>query len=218
LYTQNLSLFAKLFLDTKSVFFDVSTFLYYLLVYTDPAAPTPSPPQVVGFFSKEKMSWDNNNLACILVFPPWQKRGFGQVLMGASYALSKREGRHGGPERPLSELGRRAYLAYWAGEIVRFVLSRPAKKMVTVQATSEETYILPEDIILTLKEMGVTEQRKMGKSEMGVVINKARVRAWAEANKVAMTPPVDAAAFMFEEESEQEEESVVDEEGDEEEE
>jgi len=32
LFTQNLSLFAKLFLDNKSVFFDVSTFNYYLLV------------------------------------------------------------------------------------------------------------------------------------------------------------------------------------------
>jgi GNAT superfamily N-acetyltransferase len=63
----------------------------------DPSAP--QTPQVVGFFSKEKMSWDNNNLACILVFPPWQKQGLGQILMGASYELSKREGRLGGPEK-----------------------------------------------------------------------------------------------------------------------
>ena len=55
--------------------------------------------QVVGFFSKEKMSWDNNNVACILVFPPWQKRGLGQLLMGVSYELSRREGRLGGPEK-----------------------------------------------------------------------------------------------------------------------
>jgi histone acetyltransferase HTATIP len=109
LYAQNLCLFAKLFLDTKSVFYDVTTFLYYLLVAHD---PTPSIPntdlgvdgigqqgQVVGFFSKEKMSWDNNNLACILVFPPWQKQGLGQILMGASYEMSRREGRLGGPEK-----------------------------------------------------------------------------------------------------------------------
>ena len=55
--------------------------------------------QVVGFFSKEKMSWDNNNLACILVFPPWQKQGLGQILMGASYEMSRREDRLGGPEK-----------------------------------------------------------------------------------------------------------------------
>jgi hypothetical protein len=141
LYAQNLSLFAKLFLDTKSVFYDVTTFLYYLLVAHDPVPAIPNtnladPPvlpniiqqleaaaagidssahvdaeqgavsagQVVGFFSKEKMSWDNNNLACILVFPPWQKQGLGQVLMGASYEMSKREGRLGGPEKRMSAL------------------------------------------------------------------------------------------------------------------
>ncbi|CAD0030141.1 unnamed protein product [Aureobasidium pullulans] len=97
LYSQNLSLFAKLFLDTKSVFYDVTTFRYYLLVLTDPQT---TDRQVVGFFSKEKMSWDNNNVACILVFPPWQKRGLGQLLMGVSYELSRREGRLGGPEKP----------------------------------------------------------------------------------------------------------------------
>jgi histone acetyltransferase HTATIP len=114
LYAQNVSLFAKLFLDTKSVFYDVTTFLYYLLVAH---SPTPSIPhtgmgtdgvgeqgQVVGFFSKEKMSWDNNNLACILVFPPWQKQGLGQILMGASYEMSKREDRLGGPEKRMLSL------------------------------------------------------------------------------------------------------------------
>lgn len=80
------------------MFYDVTTFLYYLLVFRDPAIPN-ARPQVVGFFSKEKLSWDNNNLACILVFPPWQKRGFGQVLMGVSYELGRREGRLGGPEK-----------------------------------------------------------------------------------------------------------------------
>ena len=45
------------------------------------------------------MSWDNNNLACILVFPPWQKQGLGQILMGASYEMSRREDRLGGPEK-----------------------------------------------------------------------------------------------------------------------
>ena len=87
LYAQNLSLFAKLFLETKSVFFDASTFLYYSLVLQSPTAPSG---QVVGFFSKEKMSWDNNNVACILVFPPWQRRSLGQILIAASYELGKR--------------------------------------------------------------------------------------------------------------------------------
>lgn len=109
LYAQNLSLFAKLFLHVKSVFYDVSAFLYYLLVLDapDPDIPNtllgtdgkPAGGQVVGFFSKEKLSWDNNNLACICVFPPWQKQGLAQVLIAASYELGRMDGRVGGPEK-----------------------------------------------------------------------------------------------------------------------
>lgn len=88
----------------------MTTFLYYLLVLERPSpaiAGTRSDNgadgrQVVGFFSKEKMSWDNYNLACICVFPPWQKQGWGQVLMGASYELGRHEGRLGGPEKRTS--------------------------------------------------------------------------------------------------------------------
>ncbi|GAW13336.1 hypothetical protein ANO14919_027180 [Xylariales sp. No.14919] len=161
LFCQNLSLFAKLFLDNKSVFFDVTGFNYFLLVYTPPVTETnpaspilndpaletrvdseiPAPvsansqlgasptslsqrprPQIVGFFSKEQMSWDNNNLACILVFPPWQRKGLGTLLMGVSYEISRREGILGGPEKPISELGRKGYKRFWAGEITRWIL------------------------------------------------------------------------------------------------
>ncbi|KAF2028755.1 histone acetyltransferase MYST2 [Setomelanomma holmii] len=206
LYAQNLSLFAKLFLDTKSVFYDVTTFLYYLLVAHD---PTPSIPhtnlggdgvgeqgQVVGFFSKEKMSWDNNNLACILVFPPWQKQGLGQILMGASYEMSRREGRLGGPEKPLSDLGRLAYVHYWSATLARTILSCPSKKTLTVLDLREKTYIVPEDIIATLQAMEVLDHKKRGGAE--AVINKAKVRAWAESHRVDLkTLPVDSKAFVI---------------------
>ncbi|KAI8939000.1 hypothetical protein NX059_004844 [Plenodomus lindquistii] len=214
LYAQNLSLFAKLFLDTKSVFYDVTTFLYYLLVAHEPSpsipntylndngsemgVPSTNGGQVVGFFSKEKMSWDNNNLACILVFPPWQKQGLGQILMGASYEMSRREGRLGGPEKPLSDLGRIAYIHYWSQTLARTILASPSKRTLTVQDLRERTYIVPEDIIATLQVMDVLEQKKRGGAE--VVINKAKVRAWAEASKVDLNRvPVDADAFVVRE-------------------
>ncbi|KAF1810901.1 hypothetical protein P152DRAFT_460192 [Eremomyces bilateralis CBS 781.70] len=199
LYTQNLSLFAKLFLETKSVFYDVTTFLYYVLVYADPTQKQATP-QVVGFFSKEKMSWDNNNLACILVFPPWQKKGFGQILMGASYELSKREGRLGGPEKPLSELGRKGYISFWSATIARLLLSQPVKKTLTVREIRDETYILPEDIMTTLKEMKVLDRRKKGQASLA--INKAELRVWAEKMRVSMVPPIDPGAFILEDEEE----------------
>ncbi|QIW98869.1 hypothetical protein AMS68_004387 [Peltaster fructicola] len=188
MYAQNLSLFAKLFLDTKSVFFDVSSFLYYTLVSKQAGEEG----QVVGFFSKEKMSWDNNNVACILVFPPWQRKGLGQILMGASYELGRREDRFGGPERPLSGPGQRGYTTFWCGEVCRHILRTPAKKTVTIKDISDATWILPDDIILALKEMDVYEQRKAG----GILIHKSKVRAWAEQHGVSKESPVDVGAFI----------------------
>jgi GNAT superfamily N-acetyltransferase len=194
LYAQNLSLFSKLFLETKSVFFDASTFLYYTLVL-QPSPGDPNPHgQVVGFFSKEKMSWDNNNVACILVFPPWQRRGLGQVLIAASYELGKREGRFGGPERPLSALGLKGYLLFWCGEVARYVLATPSKRTTSVKDISDETWILQEDVVAALKEMEVFEKRKTASGS--VVVNKSKVKAWAESHGVSMLPLVDVDAFV----------------------
>lgn len=179
LFAQNLSLFAKLFLDNKSVFFDVTSFLYYLLVCTVPGTVER---QIVGFFSKEKMSWDNNNLACILVFPPWMRKGLGRILMGLSYELSRLEGRIGGPEKPLSELGRRGYLRFWSARVARSLLWAPAKQVITVKWLSEDTYMLPDDVISALKEMNVLNAKK--KTPEILVINRAKLREWAEANDV----------------------------------
>lgn len=206
LFAQNLSLFAKLFLDTKSVFFDVSSFLYYLLVQRlSPSANqtngtvAPDGGQVVGFYSKEKMSWDNNNLACILVFPPWQRKGLGQLLMGASYVLGRREGRFGGPEKPLSARGLKGYLAYWCREVARFIVEAPAKKTTNVKSISEGTWIMPEDVVMALQEMDCLETRKTASGSL--IVNKVKVRDWAVKRKVVLAPVVDVEAF-FEETSE----------------
>ncbi|KAI7216889.1 hypothetical protein KC333_g4593 [Hortaea werneckii] len=201
LYAQNLSLLSKLFLDTKSVFFDVSTFLYYPLLLKTDNHPYG---QVVGFFSKEKMSWDNNNVACILIFPPWQKRGLGQVLIAASYVLGRREGRFGGPEKPLSQLGRKGYVVYWCGEVYRYLISCHLKKTVTIKEISEETYIMQEDVVAALREMDVVESRKTASGS--VVVNKGKLRAWSEKVGVSAEPLVDEKAFV-EEESEESVES-----------
>ncbi|KAK5152475.1 SAS complex subunit [Recurvomyces mirabilis] len=212
LYAQHLSLLSKLFLDTKSVFFDVSTFLYYPLILRDNEHQdsTPSHPygQVVGFFSKEKMSWDNNNVACILIFPPWQKRGLGQVLIAASYELGRREGRFGGPERPLSALGRKGYVAFWCAEVYRFLVAAPGKRSVSVKEISEATFIMLEDVVVALREMDVLESRKTAGGS--VVVHKGRLRAWAERNRVGKEALVDGEAFTVEESEVEEEGSEED--------
>lgn len=184
LFAQNLSLFAKLFLDHKSVFFDVSSFLYYILSYTNPHDPTDY--HVLGYFSKEKLSWDANNLACILIFPPYQHKQLGKMLMGISYKLSGWEwegGVIGGPEKPLSEMGRRSYARFWEERIARYFLlgppgsststdqaaagkgakRRPVQEQMTVREISQATGMLVEDIISALKGMGILETENSGK-------------------------------------------------------
>ncbi|KAL5000219.1 acyl-CoA N-acyltransferase [Aspergillus recurvatus] len=132
LFGQNLSLFAKLFLDHKSVFFDVVSFLYYILVFTDTNSANNDPNKtyhILGFFSKEKLSWDANNLACILVFPPYQHKQLGKLLMGVSYKISGWERDSsliGGPEKPLSEMGSKSYSRFWKERIARHLLLLPS--------------------------------------------------------------------------------------------
>ncbi|TRM62409.1 acyl-CoA N-acyltransferase [Schizophyllum amplum] len=113
-YCQNLALFGKLFIDIKTVFFDLDNFFFY--VTTDGETTRDNP---VGYFSKEKISYDDYNLACITVFPPYQRKAFGILMIEFSYEISRRAGKIESPERPLSDLGLRSYLAYWVAAVVR---------------------------------------------------------------------------------------------------
>lgn len=150
------------------------------------------------------MSWDNNNVACILIFPPWQRRGLGQILIAASYELGKREGRFGGPERPLSAMGMKGYLWFWSGEVARCILGMPGKRIVGVKEVSDATWILPEDVVGALKEMNVVETRKTASGN--VVVSKGKVKAWVEKHGVSIVPLIDIEAFVDAEEEEEEEE------------
>ena len=140
------------------------------------------------------MSWDNNNLACILVFPPWQRKGLGKILMGISYELSRLEGRIGGPEKPLSELGRIGYLKFWQARIASAILGIKNKSTLSVEQIADACWMLPEDVITTLKEMDILGTKRK-KNDNSIIINKARVRAWLIESQVDLTAPVNKAGF-----------------------
>ncbi|KAG6856593.1 hypothetical protein H0H87_002684 [Tephrocybe sp. NHM501043] len=115
LYCQNLALFGKLFIDVKTLYFDLDNFHFYILTES-----TSKQDHMLGYFSKEKNSYDDYNLATIMTLPPYQRKGYGMLMIEFSYELSRRAGKVGTPERPLSDLGLRSYLAYWVSTLVRF--------------------------------------------------------------------------------------------------
>jgi histone acetyltransferase MYST1 len=65
------------------LYFDVSTFLFYVVTEEDEDGC-----HMVGYFSKERLMTNDFNLACIMVLPPYQRRGFGKFLIALSYELS----------------------------------------------------------------------------------------------------------------------------------
>mmetsp|Transcript_23753 Transcript_23753/g.38282 ORF Transcript_23753/g.38282 Transcript_23753/m.38282 type:complete len:239 (+) Transcript_23753:58-774(+) len=145
-YCQCLCLLSKLFLDHKTLYYDVAPFLFYLLCEADDTGF-----HVVGYFSKEKVSADNNNLACILTFPQFQRKGYGKFLIALSYELSKHEGKIGSPEKPLSDLGRLSYRSYWT-RVLLGILSEHRRPL-SVKEIAQMTYIKDEDVIYTLESL-----------------------------------------------------------------
>lgn len=144
-YCQCLCLLSKLFLDHKTLFFDVETFLFYVLCEVDEVGA-----HVVGHFSKERLS--ANNLACIMVLPPFQRKGYGKLLIQLSYELSSREGVIGTPEKPLSDLGKVSYRSYWWWILLE-ALDRLNIDDVTVSDLSSASGVAEDDIISTLQTM-----------------------------------------------------------------
>ncbi|KPJ20030.1 Histone acetyltransferase Tip60 [Papilio machaon] len=69
-YAQNLCLLAKLFLDHKTLYYDTDPFLFYVMTEFDARGF-----HIVGYFSKEKESTEDYNVACILTLPPYQRKG-----------------------------------------------------------------------------------------------------------------------------------------------
>lgn len=153
IYCQNLCLLAKLFLDHKTLYYDVEPFLFYILTTTDDRGC-----HIVGYFSKEKQSPDDYNLACILTLPPYQRRGYGRVLIEFSYELSKIEGKVGTPEKPLSDLGWLSYRSYWTSVLLEVL--RQHRGNLSIKEISRMTAIKTEDIINTLQQLNLIKYWK----------------------------------------------------------
>uniref|UniRef100_A0A8C5HCQ6 Histone acetyltransferase n=1 Tax=Gouania willdenowi TaxID=441366 RepID=A0A8C5HCQ6_GOUWI len=153
IYCQNLCLLAKLFLDHKTLYYDVEPFLFYVLTQNDSKGC-----HLVGYFSKEKHCQQKYNVSCIMILPQYQRQGFGRFLIDFSYLLSKREGQPGSPEKPLSDLGRLSYMAYWRSVVLE-CLHEVHDRQITIRHLSKLTGICPQDITTALHSLNMLEQR-----------------------------------------------------------
>ncbi|XP_053306958.1 histone acetyltransferase KAT6B isoform X1 [Spea bombifrons] len=210
LYCQNLCLLAKLFLDHKTLYYDVEPFLFYVLTKNDKKGC-----HVVGYFSKEKLCQQKYNVSCIMILPQYQRQGFGRLLIDFSYLLSRREGQAGSPEKPLSDLGRLSYLAYWKSVLIDY-LSSHREKQVSVKGLSRATGMCPHDIATTLQHLNMIDRRgdrfAIIKREkvMAGHLRKAKDRSCVnevDPECLRWTPVIPSSAAMSEEEREAEKEA-----------
>jgi histone acetyltransferase MYST1 len=153
IYCQNLCLLAKLFLDHKTLYYDVEPFLFYVMTECDEFGC-----HMVGYFSKEKHSSEDYNLACILTLPPHQRKGYGKLLISFSYELSKKEDKVGSPEKPLSDLGKVSYRSYWKQVLLEALYTH--KGNLSIKDLSKMTAIKTDDIIDTLSALSILKYWK----------------------------------------------------------
>lgn len=151
MYCQNLCYIAKLFLDHKTLYFDVDPFWFYIMCEVDERGA-----HIVAYFSKEKYSEEDYNVACILTLPPYQRKGYGKFLISFSYELSKLENLVGSPEKPLSDLGLLGYRSYWSQVLVD-LLHKTQSSALSIHNISQITMMKTEDIVGTLQALNLIQ-------------------------------------------------------------
>jgi histone acetyltransferase SAS3 len=150
LYCQNLCLLAKLFLGSKTLYYDVEPFLFYVMTEYDELGC-----HFVGYFSKEKRPSSLNNVSCILVLPIHQRKGYGHLLIDFSYLLTRVEKKTGSPEKPLSDMGLVSYRNYWRLVLCYYLQDfKSGDKIPSIKAISDDMGLTPDDVISALDALG----------------------------------------------------------------
>jgi len=165
-WCRNLCLLSKLFLDHKTLYYDVDPFLFYCMTTRDEYGC-----HLVGYFSKEKESAEGYNVACILTLPQYQRKGFGRLLIQFSYELSRKEGKLGSPEKPLSDLGLLGYRAYWQEIIVDMLMDGRAEG--NVEDLAAAAAMTTNDVLHTLQNLNMI---RLSRNQHVIVLTDAVIR------------------------------------------
>ncbi|KAI5964724.1 SAS2 [Candida pseudojiufengensis] len=179
LFCQSLSLFGKLFLDDKSVYYNLDHFNFYIYYGIDGRSSKYIP---MGFFSKEMIAYDPTiNLACICVFPPFQNRHIGSFLIELSYHLASNP--QSGPEVPLSPYGKIVYLKYWSRRLASIIWKEQinGETSYTLDQLSNVSGFRKEDILYTLEHMNILATS----SKNEVVHSIVNFKNWLQFNNIS---------------------------------
>ncbi|KAK4140845.1 acyl-CoA N-acyltransferase [Dichotomopilus funicola] len=196
-WCRNLCLLSKMFLDHKTLYYDVDPFLFYVMTTRDEKGS-----HLIGYFSKEKESADGYNVACILTLPQYQRKGYGRLLIQFSYELSKIEGKLGSPEKPLSDLGLLSYRQYWSENIVDLLLGySDSQEKCTIESIATRLAMTTQDVEHTLQAL---KMQVYHKGEHKIVIpeklvqqrekSKAKQKRIIDPDRIQWKPPVFTAA------------------------
>ncbi|KAJ1955706.1 Histone acetyltransferase, partial [Linderina pennispora] len=176
IYCQNLCLIGKMFLDTKTLYYDVEPFLFYILCEYDQFGY-----HFAGYYSKEKRSAQGYNLSCIMILPSKQREGYGKLMIEFSYLLSKKEGVPGSPEKPLSDFGLLSYRSYWRRAVYEILLdpdSLPESGAISIANISQRTGMTPDDIVSTLQTDGMLQRAPGSSGAYTIVADVAKLEEY----------------------------------------
>ncbi|KAI4107294.1 MAG: hypothetical protein LQ339_002692 [Xanthoria mediterranea] len=183
-YCQNLCLLAKLFLGSKTLYYDVEPFLFYVMTEYDELGC-----HFVGYFSKEKRPSSQNNVSCILTLPTHQRKGYGNLLISFSYLLTRVEGKTGSPEKPLSDMGLVSYRNYWKLVLSYELLKQ--KEPLSIVDLSERTGMTADDIVAALEALRALVRDPVTKSyalRLDYTYFKQCIENWEAKKYVTINP------------------------------
>ncbi|KAK8060795.1 Histone acetyltransferase [Apiospora saccharicola] len=183
-WCRNLCLLSKMFLDHKTLYYDVDPFLFYVMTQKDERGH-----HFVGYFSKEKECAEGYNVACILTMPQYQRKGFGRLLIQFSYELSKVEGKLGSPEKPLSDLGLLSYRQYWSEQILDLLLRyNDRDDKCSIESISSELAMTTQDVEHTLQALKMQVYHK-GEHKLVVSEKMMQQREKAKSKNIRSISP-----------------------------
>lgn len=147
---QLLSIISEMFIKNKTVYYEVQEYDFYIIYDKE----------IIGYFSRYKNG--DHSLNCFLVFPCFQKQGWGTILMDiSSLRLSEKPK---SPEKPYTKKAIMCFRKYWKYKVIG------AKSIAEI---SKKQNITVDDAIIGLELNGFNF--KKWKLEKEITVEKPRL-------------------------------------------